>query len=39
VGTDPRLYCATNGCATTLRLDAAGGVAACPICGYRRRIA
>lgn len=32
-----RLYCATNGCASFLRLDAKTGVATCPICGYQRR--
>jgi hypothetical protein len=37
--TDARLYCATNGCPTTLRLDAATGVATCPICGFHRRVA
>jgi hypothetical protein len=35
---DPRLYCATNGCPTTLRLDPATGIASCPVCGFRRRI-
>jgi hypothetical protein len=35
---DARFYCGTNGCPTTLMLDARTGVAACPICGYRRRI-
>jgi len=34
----PRLYCRTNGCTTTMRLDALTGVASCPICGARRRI-
>jgi hypothetical protein len=38
-GGDARLYCGTNGCPTTLRLDTATGVAACPICGFRRRLA
>lgn len=36
---DARLYCATNGCTTTLQLDPATGRATCPICGYHRRIA
>jgi hypothetical protein len=36
---DPRLYCGTNGCPTILELDARTGVAACPICGFRRRLA
>jgi hypothetical protein len=36
---DPRLYCATNGCPTTLRLDPATGVATCPVCGFTRRVA
>jgi hypothetical protein len=35
---DPRLYCGTNGCPTTLRLDPGTGVAACPICGFARRL-
>ncbi len=35
---DARLYCGTNGCPTTLRLDARTGVATCPICGFRRRL-
>lgn len=34
----PALYCRTNGCTTFMRLDAASGVATCPICGARRRI-
>jgi hypothetical protein len=33
-----RLYCATNGCPTTLRLDPDESTATCPICGYQRRI-
>lgn len=36
---DTRLYCGTNGCPTTLNLDARAGVASCPICGFRRRVA
>lgn len=36
---DPRLYCGTNGCPTTLRLDPRTGVADCPICGFARRLA
>jgi hypothetical protein len=35
---DARLYCGTNGCPTTLRLDPRTGVAACPICGFARRL-
>jgi hypothetical protein len=35
----PPLYCRTNGCTTFMRLDAASGIATCPICGARRRIA
>ena len=35
---DP-LYCRTNGCPTHLVLDAASGVATCPVCGYTRRLA
>ena len=35
---DSRLYCGTNGCPTNLRLDARTGVAACPICGFQRRV-
>lgn len=35
---DPRLYCGTNGCPTSLRLDPVTGIAACPICGFRRRL-
>jgi hypothetical protein len=31
-------YCGTNGCASFLVLDPATGVAACPICGYVRRL-
>lgn len=30
------IFCATNGCASFLELDANGQVAVCPICGYRR---
>jgi hypothetical protein len=37
--TDARMYCATNGCPTSLRLDPRTAVATCPICGYRRRLA
>jgi hypothetical protein len=33
-----RLFCSTNGCATLMQLDAAGGQAVCPICGARRLI-
>jgi hypothetical protein len=33
-----RLYCATNGCASFLTLDADSGIARCAICGYSRRI-
>jgi hypothetical protein len=33
-----RPYCATNGCTSFLELDAAAGVARCPICGYTRRV-
>ncbi|MFI5254584.1 MAG: hypothetical protein ACHQ15_03925 [Candidatus Limnocylindrales bacterium] len=36
--TAPRLYCRTNGCTTTMQLDAQTGIAACPVCGARRRI-
>ncbi|HSW41437.1 MAG TPA: hypothetical protein VLM76_02900 [Patescibacteria group bacterium] len=36
---DPRLYCGTNGCPTTLSLDPRSGLAACPICGFTRRLA
>ena len=36
--TGPRLYCATNGCTTTLSLDPATGRATCPICGYSRLV-
>lgn len=32
-----RPYCATNGCASFLDVDAEAGVARCPICGYTRR--
>jgi hypothetical protein len=35
---DARLYCGTNGCPTTLRLDPRSGIASCPICGFRRRL-
>jgi hypothetical protein len=35
---DARLYCGTNGCPTSLVLDARVGVATCPICGFRRRV-
>lgn len=34
-----QLYCGTNGCPTHLVVDEANGVASCPICGYRRRVA
>ena len=34
----PALYCRTNGCTTFMRLDAASGIATCPVCGARRRI-
>jgi hypothetical protein len=33
-----RLYCATNGCASFLVLDAEGHEATCPVCGYTRRL-
>lgn len=36
---DPRLYCGTNGCPTTLRLDARTGIGSCPICGFQRILA
>ena len=36
---DARLYCGTNGCPTTLRVDPRTGVGACPICGFRRVLA
>jgi len=36
---DPRLYCGTNGCPTSLRLDPRSGIASCPICGFQRRFA
>jgi hypothetical protein len=32
------LFCATNGCASMLEVDAGSGVASCRICGYRRSI-
>jgi hypothetical protein len=32
------LYCATNGCASFLELDAATGVATCPVCGFVRHL-
>jgi hypothetical protein len=32
------LYCSTNGCTSFLQLDAATGVATCPICGLKRRV-
>jgi hypothetical protein len=35
---DPRLYCGTNGCPTTLGLDPRTGVASCRICGFARRV-
>jgi len=35
---DPRLYCATNGCASFLQLDPVTGMATCAICGYTRRL-
>jgi hypothetical protein len=31
-------YCTTNGCTTYLTVDAASGVATCPICGLRRHL-
>jgi hypothetical protein len=33
-----RLFCSTNGCASFLQLDAASGLATCPICGLVRRV-
>ena len=33
-----RPYCGTNGCTSYLEIDATGGIAECPICGYRRRL-
>ncbi|HEY3523260.1 MAG TPA: hypothetical protein VGK63_06125 [Candidatus Limnocylindrales bacterium] len=33
-----RLYCATNGCASFLSVDAQSGIARCPICGFTRRL-
>jgi hypothetical protein len=38
VATSARLYCATNGCASFLEVDADGRQAICPVCGYRRRL-
>jgi hypothetical protein len=35
---DPRLYCGTNGCPTSLALDPRTGIASCPICGFARRL-
>lgn len=35
---DPRLYCATNGCASFLRVDPTSGQAVCAICGFSRRL-
>jgi hypothetical protein len=35
---DPRLYCATNGCASFLDLDPLTGVASCAICGFSRQV-
>jgi len=32
-----RPYCRTNGCASFLQVDAASGVATCPVCGFTRR--
>jgi hypothetical protein len=31
-------YCATNGCASILDVDARTGVARCRVCGYSRRV-
>lgn len=36
--TAARPYCRTNGCTSFLEVDAVTGVAACPICGYTRRL-
>ncbi len=36
---DPRLFCGTNGCPTSLRVDPTSGTAVCPICGFQRRLA
>jgi hypothetical protein len=33
-----RLYCATNGCPSTLLIDAGRQLAYCEICGYTRRL-
>jgi hypothetical protein len=33
-----RPYCRTNGCTSFLEVDPATGVAACPICGFTRRV-
>ena len=33
-----RLYCATNGCATTLTLDPERRIASCEVCGFTRRL-
>lgn len=37
-GSTARLYCHTNGCTTTMVVDADGATAHCPICGATRRI-
>jgi hypothetical protein len=38
VATSGRHYCATNGCASFLEVDADGHLAICPVCGYHRRL-
>jgi hypothetical protein len=35
---DPRLYCATNGCASFLEVDPITGLASCAICGFSRQL-
>jgi hypothetical protein len=36
--TATRPYCSTNGCTSYLVVDHETNVAACPVCGYTRRV-
>jgi hypothetical protein len=35
---NPRLYCGTNGCPSTLTIDPDRHIAFCEICGFTRRL-
>ncbi len=33
-----RIYCATNGCTSFLKVDPSSGTATCQVCGFTRRL-